>query len=117
RSDYPDQVNSVLCFPYIFRGALDVGATEINEAMKLACVHAIADLARQESSDLGAAYGGDVLSFGPDYFIPRPFDPRLLTIVAPAVARAAMDSWVARLPRVIAGDLAKLAQTVHRPGQ
>src|SRR5690606_40170831 len=78
RSDYPNQVNNVVCFPYIFRGALDVGATEINESMKLACVRAIADLAKRESSDLGAAYGGDVMKFGRDYFIPRPFDPRLL---------------------------------------
>src|SRR3546814_6768106 len=73
RSDYPNQVNNVLCFPYIFRGALDVGATEINEAMKLACVRAIARLAQMESSDLGSAYGGEVTSFGADYIIPRPF--------------------------------------------
>src|SRR5690606_17039096 len=82
----------------------------------LACVHAIADLARQESSDLGAAYGGDVLSFRPYYFIPRPYAPRLLTIVAPAVARAAMDSGVARRPRDIAAYREKLAQFVHRTG-
>ena len=98
RSDYPNQVNNALCFPYIFRGALDVGATGINEAMKLACVHAIADLARMESADLGAAYGGDVPEFGADYLIPRPFDPRLLVKLAPAVAKAAMESGVATRP-------------------
>ena len=96
RSDYPNQVNNVLCFPFIFRGALDVGATAINEAMKIACVHALADLARQESSDIVAqAYGGESAGFGPDYLIPRPFDPRLIVELAPAVARAAMDSGVA----------------------
>ncbi|SDD90045.1 NADP-dependent malic enzyme [Aquimonas voraii] len=95
RSDYPNQVNNALCFPYIFRGALDVGATTINEAMKLACVNAIAELARKEASDLGAAYAGETPSFGPDYLIPRPFDPRLLASLAPAVAKAAMDSGVA----------------------
>ncbi|MBJ6983277.1 NADP-dependent malic enzyme [Luteimonas sp. MC1750] len=116
RSDYPNQVNNVVCFPYIFRGALDVGATEINEQMKLACVHAIADLAKRESSDLGAAYGGDVLSFGPDYFIPRPFDPRLLMIVAPAVAQAALDSGVARRPIDVDAYREKLAQFIHRTG-
>ena len=116
RSDYPNQVNNVVCFPYIFRGALDVGATEINEAMKLACVHAIAELAKQEASDLGAAYGGDVLSFGPDYFIPRPFDPRLLMIVAPAVAQAAIDSGVATRPIDVAAYREKLAQFIHRTG-
>lgn len=98
RSDYPNQVNNALCFPYIFRGALDVGATGINEAMKLACVHAIADLARMESADLGAAYGGEVPEFGAEYLIPRPFDPRLLVKLAPAVAKAAMDSGVATRP-------------------
>ena len=116
RSDYPNQVNNVVCFPYIFRGALDVGATEINEAMNLACVHASADLAKREASDLGAAYGGDVLSFGPDYFIPRPFDPRLLMIVAPAVARAAIDSGVATRPIDVAAYREKLAQFIHRTG-
>src|SRR3546814_6594273 len=95
---YPNQVNNVLCFPYIFRGALDVGATEINEAMKLACVRAIARLAQMESSDLGSAYGGEVTSFGADYIIPRPFDPRLLTVLAPCVAEAAMESGVAVRP-------------------
>jgi malate dehydrogenase (oxaloacetate-decarboxylating)(NADP+) len=92
RSDYPNQVNNALCFPYIFRGALDVGAQEINEAMKLACVRAIAALARKEASDLGSAYGGEVPKFGAEYLIPRPFDPRLLTMLAPCVAQAAMDS-------------------------
>ncbi|PZO10496.1 MAG: NADP-dependent malic enzyme [Lysobacteraceae bacterium] len=98
RSDYPNQVNNALCFPYIFRGALDVGATSINEPMKLACVRAIADLARREATDLGAAYAGETPSFGPEYLIPRPFDPRLLVSLAPAVAQAAMDSGVATRP-------------------
>ena len=99
RSDYPNQVNNALCFPYIFRGALDVGATVINEAMKVACVHAIAELARREASDVSArAYGGQVPSFGPDYLIPQPFDPRLLVQLPPAVAQAAMDSGVATRP-------------------
>src|SRR5690606_10929097 len=116
RSDYPNQVNNVVCFPYIFRGALDVGATEINEAMKLACVHAIADLAKRESSDLGAAYGGAVMKFGPEYFIPRPFDPRLLMMLAPAVAQAALDSGVARRPIDVDAYREKLAQFIHRTG-
>ncbi|MFT5449886.1 MAG: malate dehydrogenase (oxaloacetate-decarboxylating)(NADP+) [Gammaproteobacteria bacterium] len=99
RSDYPNQVNNVLCFPFIFRGALDVGATDINEEMKLACVKAIADLAMAESSDLVAkAYGESSSRFGPDYLIPKPFDPRLITQIAPAVAKAAMDSGVATRP-------------------
>jgi len=99
RSDYPNQVNNVLCFPFIFRGALDVGATTINEAMKLACVRSIADLARAEQSDVVAQAYADVdLSFGPDYLIPKPFDPRLIVTVAPAVAKAAMDSGVATRP-------------------
>ena len=99
RSDYPNQVNNVLCFPFIFRGALDVGATTINEPMKLAAVHAIADLANAEQSDIVAqAYGGESLSFGAEYLIPRPFDPRLITRIAPAVAQAAMDSGVATHP-------------------
>ncbi|MGB8636223.1 MAG: NADP-dependent malic enzyme [Rhodanobacteraceae bacterium] len=99
RSDYPNQVNNVLCFPYIFRGALDVGATGINEDMKVACVHAIADLARREASDISVrAYGGRVPHFGADYLIPQPFDPRLLVQLAPAVARAAMDSGIATRP-------------------
>jgi malate dehydrogenase (oxaloacetate-decarboxylating)(NADP+) len=101
RSDYPNQVNNVLCFPFIFRGALDVGATTINEAMKLAAVQAIADLAQAEQSDVVAmAYGESSVSFGKDYLIPRPFDPRLISKVAPAVAKAAMDSGVATSPIV-----------------
>ncbi|HRE12900.1 MAG TPA: NADP-dependent malic enzyme [Usitatibacteraceae bacterium] len=99
RSDYPNQVNNVLCFPFIFRGALDVGATTINEPMKLAAVHAIADLAMAEQSDVVAmAYGEGQLSFGKDYLIPKPFDPRLIVKIAPAVARAAMESGVASHP-------------------
>ncbi len=99
RSDYPNQVNNVLCFPFIFRGALDVGATAINEEMKLAAVHAIAELAQAEQSDVVAsAYGDQDLSFGPDYLIPKPFDPRLIVKIAPAVAKAAMDSGVATRP-------------------
>ena len=99
RSDYPNQVNNVLCFPFIFRGALDVGATTINEAMKLACVRAIAALARADVSDVvAAAYGNQDIRFGPDYLIPPPFDPRLITSVAPAVAEAAMQSGVATRP-------------------
>ena len=99
RSDYPNQVNNVLCFPHIFRGALDVGATDINEEMKIAAVDAIALLAMQETSDVVAsAYGGQVAKFGPDSIIPSPFDPRLIVKVAPAVARAAMESGVATRP-------------------
>ena len=99
RTDYPNQVNNVLCFPYIFRGALDVGATTITRAMEIAAVHAIAELARQEQSDIVAsAYETDNLSFGPQYLIPKPFDPRLILKIAPAVARAAMDSGVATRP-------------------
>ncbi|EIL89688.1 bifunctional malic enzyme oxidoreductase/phosphotransacetylase [Rhodanobacter fulvus Jip2] len=99
RSDYPNQVNNALCFPYLFRGALDVGATVINEAMKIACVKAIAALARRESSDVSArAYGGKPPSFGPNYLIPQPFDPRLLIQLPPAVAKAAMESGVATRP-------------------
>jgi malate dehydrogenase (oxaloacetate-decarboxylating)(NADP+) len=99
RSDYPNQVNNVLCFPFIFRGALDVGATAINEAMKIAAVEAIAALAHAEASDIvAAAYGGQSLSFGPEYLIPRPFDPRLIVQIAPAVAKAAMNSGVATRP-------------------
>ena len=99
RSDYPNQVNNVLCFPFIFRGALDVGATTINEEMKLAAVNAIADLALAEQSDLVAmAYGSGELSFGAEYLIPRPFDPRLIVRIAPAVAKAAMESGVATAP-------------------
>jgi malate dehydrogenase (oxaloacetate-decarboxylating)(NADP+) len=95
RSDYPNQINNALCFPYIFRGALDVGATCINEDMKRACVYAIAELARKEASDLGSAYSGETPKFGDQYLIPRPFDPRLLISLAPAVAEAAILSGVA----------------------
>src|SRR5215208_6626605 len=99
RSDYPNQVNNVLCFPFIFRGALDVGASEIDEEMKLACVKALAELARAEQSDVvAAAYGRREIRFGPEYLIPLPFDPRLITTVAPAVAEAAMRSGVATRP-------------------
>jgi len=99
RSDFPNQVNNVLCFPYIFRGALDVGATAINDKMKLAAVHAIADLAHEASSDVAAkAYGGETRLFGRDSLIPTPFDPRLILRIAPAVARAAMESGVATRP-------------------
>jgi len=99
RSDYPNQVNNVLCFPFIFRGALDVSATTINETMKIAAVEAIARLARVEASEVvAAAYGGAAPVFGPDYIIPKPFDPRLILEVAPAVARAAQESGVARRP-------------------
>ncbi len=99
RSDFPNQVNNVLCFPFIFRGALDVGATEINDAMQLACVEAIARLARATTSaEAAAAYKGESLAFGPDYLIPKPFDPRLMGVVASAVARAAIESGVARRP-------------------
>jgi malate dehydrogenase (oxaloacetate-decarboxylating)(NADP+) len=99
RSDYPNQVNNVLCFPFIFRGALDCGAREINEEMKVAAVEAIAELARIEASEaVAAAYGGEAPVFGPEYIIPKPFDPRLILVVAPAVAKAAMESGVAERP-------------------
>ena len=99
RSDYPNQVNNVLCFPYIFRGTLDVGASYINDEMKKACVYALAELAQKESSDIGAqAFEGESQSFGREYLIPQPFDPRILLYVAPAVAQAAMDSGVATRP-------------------
>jgi malate dehydrogenase (oxaloacetate-decarboxylating)(NADP+) len=99
RSDYPNQVNNVLCFPYIFRGALDCGATRITDEMKLACVSAIADLAEAEANDaVAAAYAGQDLNFGPDYIIPKPFDPRLIAAIAPAVAKAAEASGVATRP-------------------
>ena len=99
RSDYPNQVNNVLCFPFIFRGALDVGATTINDAMQLACIDAIADLARATTSaEAAAAYSGEQLTFGADYLIPKPFDPRLVDVVSSAVARAAMESGVATRP-------------------
>ena len=99
RSDYPNQVNNVLCFPFIFRGALDVHATAINEEMKIAAAYAIADLARQQvPEEVAAAYGGRASSFGPEYIIPSPFDPRLMEIVPAAVAKAAMDTGVAQKP-------------------
>ena len=99
RSDFPNQVNNVLCFPFIFRGAIDAGATVINEEMKIAAVHAIADLAEAESSEVVAkAYAGEELVFGPEYLIPKPFDLRLIMEVAPAVAKAAMDTGVAERP-------------------
>ncbi|OQY55826.1 MAG: NADP-dependent malic enzyme [Candidatus Parabeggiatoa sp. nov. 2] len=107
RSDYPNQVNNVLCFPFIFRGALDVGATQINKDMHLACVRAIADLVTTTESNLATAgasevldraYGGEELNFGPEYIIPKPFDPRLITAIPPAVAKAAMESGVATRP-------------------
>jgi malate dehydrogenase (oxaloacetate-decarboxylating)(NADP+) len=99
RTDYANQVNNVLCFPYIFRGALDSGATTINVEMEIAAVHAIAELAQAEQSEVvAAAYAGDSLSFGPEYLIPKPFDPRLMMMIAPAVARAAMESGVALRP-------------------
>jgi malate dehydrogenase (oxaloacetate-decarboxylating)(NADP+) len=116
RSDYPNQVNNVLCFPFIFRGALDVGATTINDEMEIACVEGIAALARGSSSaEAAAAYQGERLSFGREYLIPKPFDPRLLAIVAGAVAKAAMESGVATRP---VADLdaykAELNRSVYR---
>ncbi len=113
RSDYPNQVNNVLCFPFVFRGALDVGATTITRQMEIASVHAIAELARQEQSDIvAAAYGGiKDLCFGPEYLIPKPFDPRLIVKIAPAVARAAMESGVATRP---IGDLEAYARRLQQ---
>jgi len=112
RSDYPNQVNNVLCFPFIFRGALDVGATTINDAMDIAAVKAIAELAQAETSEqVALAYGIESISFGPEYIIPRPFDPRLIARVAPAVAQAAMDSGVATRPRA---DIAAYAQSLQQ---
>ena len=112
RSDYPNQVNNVLCFPYIFRGALDVGATTINEDMKLAAVEAIAALAREAPSDVAAtAYGGEARAFGPGSLIPNPFDPRLILRIAPAVARAAIESGVATRP---ISDFATYLERLHR---
>ena len=118
RSDYPNQVNNVLCFPFIFRGALDVGATTISAEMELAAVRAIAELARAETSEqVAQAYGIESLSFGPDYLIPKPFDPRLIARIAPAVAKAGMDSGVATRPL---GDLdayrESLTQFVYHSG-
>jgi malate dehydrogenase (oxaloacetate-decarboxylating)(NADP+) len=118
RSDYPNQVNNVLCFPFIFRGALDVGATTINEEMKLAAVRAIAELAHAEIPEVVAqAYGAAGLRFGAQYLIPKPFDPRLIEVVAPAVARAAMDSGVATRPiDDMAAYREKLSQFVYQSG-
>ncbi|MGQ3116537.1 MAG: NADP-dependent malic enzyme [Hydrogenophaga sp.] len=99
RTDYPNQVNNVLCFPYIFRGALDAGASTITDEMEIAAVHAIAELAQAEQSEVvAAAYAGEKLAFGPEYLIPKPFDPRLMMKIAPAVAQAAVDSGVAQRP-------------------
>ncbi|NBI42423.1 NADP-dependent malic enzyme [[Haemophilus] felis] len=116
RSDYPNQVNNVLCFPFIFRGALDVSATTINEEMKMAAVYAIADLALAEQSEVvTSAYGDEELSFGPDYLIPKPFDPRLIVKIAPAVAKAAMDSGVATRPiEDFDAYIEKLTQFVYK---
>ncbi len=118
RSDYPNQVNNVLCFPFIFRGALDAGATTINEAMKLAAVHAIAELTHQEIPEIVAqAYGVAGLRFGRDYLIPKPFDPRLIEAVAPAVAQAAMDSGVATRPIAdMPAYRQRLSQFVYQSG-
>ena len=119
RSDYPNQVNNVLCFPFIFRGALDVSATTINEPMKIAAAEALAGLARMEASEVvAAAYGGSAPVFGPDYIIPKPFDPRLILEIAPAVARAAMASGVAGRPiRDFAAYQRDLERFVFRSGQ
>ena len=118
RSDYPNQVNNVLCFPYMFRGALDCGATTITREMEIAVVHAIADLAHAEQSDIVAsAYGITNLSFGPEYLIPMPFDPRLLTHIAPAVAKAAQDGGVATRPiQDMEAYAESLQQFVYRSG-
>jgi len=118
RTDYPNQVNNVLCFPFIFRGALDVGATTITTEMELAAVRAIAELAQAETSDIVAmAYGGEDLRFGPEYLIPRPFDPRLIAKIAPAVASAAMDSGVATRPIAdLEAYRASLTQFVYHSG-
>ncbi len=118
RSDYPNQVNNVLCFPYIFRGALDVGATTINAEMKMACVEALAELAMAEADErVTKAYGEENLRFGPEYLIPKPFDPRLILNVTLAVAKAAMDSGVATRPiHDFRGYREKLSQFVYRSG-
>jgi len=119
RSDYPNQVNNVLCFPFIFRGALDAGATRITEEMKLACVKAIAELAEAEQNDeVALAYAGQELTFGPDYIIPKPFDPRLIVRIAPAVAQAAAESGVATRPiEDIEAYRQKLMGFVYHSGQ
>lgn len=115
RSDYPNQINNVLCFPFIFRGALDVGATQINEPMKVACAHALAELARKTSSaEAAMAYQGERMVFGRDYLIPKPFDPRLLPTVASAVAKAAMDTGVAERPIDIDAYREKLESNVFK---
>jgi malate dehydrogenase (oxaloacetate-decarboxylating)(NADP+) len=116
RSDFPNQVNNVLCFPFIFRGALDVGATEINDAMQIACIEGIAALARATTSaEAAAAYQGEQLTFGADYLIPKPFDPRLMAVVASAVAEAAMASGVAARPlEDLPAYRARLNQSVFR---
>ncbi len=118
RSDFPNQVNNVLCFPFIFRGALDVGATTINEAMKIAAAEAIAALAEAEPSDVvSGAYDGEHPMFGPEYLIPKPFDPRLIVEIAPAVAKAAMESGVATRPIAdFAAYREQLSQFVYRSG-
>lgn len=118
RSDYPNQVNNVLCFPFLFRGALDVGATEINDAMKFACIDALADLTMAETSDVvSAAYGGAKFSFGSEYIIPKPFDPRLMTTVPVRVAKAAMESGVAtRRIEDFAAYTSRLQTHVFRSG-
>jgi malate dehydrogenase (oxaloacetate-decarboxylating)(NADP+) len=119
RSDYPNQVNNVLCFPFIFRGALDVGATTITEEMKLACVRAIAELAEEtdQGDEVAKAYEGHSLEFGPDYLIPKPFDPRLIIKIAPAVAQAAMESGVATRPiKDMDAYREELGATVYRTG-
>ena len=118
RTDYPNQVNNVLCFPFIFRGALDVGATTITRAMEVAAVHAVADLARAELSDVvAAAYSATPMQFGPEYLIPKPFDPRLIVRIAPAVARAAIESGVATRPIVdFDAYRAQLEQFVYHSG-
>jgi malate dehydrogenase (oxaloacetate-decarboxylating)(NADP+) len=118
RSDFPNQVNNALCFPYMFRGALDVGASTINEEMKLAAVHAIAELAQAEQSDtMAAVYGAETLVFGAEYLIPKPFDPRLITRISPAVAQAAMDSGVATRPIAnMAAYREQLSHFLHQSG-
>ncbi|MCF2905305.1 NADP-dependent malic enzyme [Octadecabacter sp. CECT 8868] len=115
RSDFPNQVNNVLCFPFIFRGALDVGATEINDAMQIGCVEGIAALARATTSaEAAAAYQGEQMTFGPEYLIPKPFDPRLMGVVASAVAKAAMETGVAARPVDLDDYKAKLDASVFK---
>ncbi|WP_208352419.1 NADP-dependent malic enzyme [Pseudaestuariivita rosea] len=116
RSDFPNQVNNVLCFPFIFRGALDVGATDINDEMKIACIEGLAELARTTTSaEAAAAYQGEQMTFGPDYLIPKPFDPRLMGVVASAVAKAAMETGVATRPlEDMKAYKAKLNQSVFK---